>query len=133
MNKLFSIIKTITAWQLHQNVLYYTITNEITPSGVTLDRIKGTTNMKIPTILITLLFYITVSGIVIVIVRLVTVDIVNIQDTIAVKQQLIGKTIVLQQDTLLVTDYSFFDSNYKLSNGTEISEVLVKTLKQVNK
>ena len=89
--------------------------------------------MKIPTILITLLFYITVSGIVIVIVRLVTVDIVNIQDTIAVKQQLIGKTIVLQQDTLLVTDYSFFDSNYKLSNGTEISEVLVKTLKQVNK
>jgi len=44
---------------------------------------------------------------------------------------LVGKNIILQKDTLLITDYSIFSETYKLSNGTEISFKLAKELKQV--
>jgi hypothetical protein len=33
----------------------------------------------------------------------------------------LGETIVINKDTLLITDYSFLNSTYKLSNGSEIS------------
>lgn len=43
----------------------------------------------------------------------------------------VGKKVILQKDTLLITDYSMFSETYKLSNGAEISFKLAKELKKV--
>jgi hypothetical protein len=40
----------------------------------------------------------------------------------------IGKRVVIEKDTLLITDYSFFESNYTLSNGRQVSFELINKL-----
>lgn len=40
----------------------------------------------------------------------------------------IGKRVVIEKDTLLITDYSIFESNYTLSNGKKVSFELIKKL-----
>jgi len=37
----------------------------------------------------------------------------------------IGDTIILQQDTLIIIDYSLFNENFTLSNGKEVSSEFV--------
>lgn len=44
----------------------------------------------------------------------------------------IGKKVILGNDTILITDYSLFNSNYTLSNGNKISFKLVEKLKILN-
>lgn len=38
----------------------------------------------------------------------------------------IGKRIVIDKDTLTITDYSVFKESYTLSNGTSINKEMVK-------
>jgi hypothetical protein len=40
----------------------------------------------------------------------------------------IGKRVVIEKDTLLITDYSILESNYTLSNGKKVSFELIKKL-----
>jgi hypothetical protein len=46
-------------------------------------------------------------------------------------KEMVGKKFILQNDTVMITDYSFINSNYQLSNGSEISFELTKKLKEV--
>lgn len=41
----------------------------------------------------------------------------------------IGKTIIINKDTLIITDYSMLNSNYTLSNGTKVSFEYINNLK----
>jgi len=43
----------------------------------------------------------------------------------------IGRRIIMNKDTLIVTDYSIVFETYNLSNGSKVSKELLKTLKQV--
>ena len=44
----------------------------------------------------------------------------------------LGKKVVMENDTLLIKDYSFYDSTYTLSNGKIMSIKLVEKLQFIN-
>jgi hypothetical protein len=44
------------------------------------------------------------------------------------KEAVVGHYVVLEKDTLLVTDYTFWGHTYTLSNGAKISGKLLETL-----
>lgn len=46
-------------------------------------------------------------------------------------QAIIGKSYIINNDTVQVVDYSFFESSFTLSNGVEISEKYALTLKPI--
>jgi len=41
-------------------------------------------------------------------------------------EKIIGELLVVQGDTLMITDYSFFTKSYTLSNGSLVHEKLAK-------
>lgn len=43
------------------------------------------------------------------------------------KQNLIGSTVIIQKDTLEITDYSFWNDSFYLSNGSTIKADYGKT------
>ncbi len=48
---------------------------------------------------------------------------------LAMRQHL-GDTVIILKDTSIIIDYSIFDENYTLSNGTTIHELLVEELEK---
>jgi hypothetical protein len=44
----------------------------------------------------------------------------------------LGKKVVMENDTLLIIDYSFYESTYTLSNGKIVSIKLVEKLQFIN-
>lgn len=39
---------------------------------------------------------------------------------------LINKRVIINKDTLIVIDYSFWESNFTLSNGMKVNEKIIK-------
>jgi hypothetical protein len=44
-------------------------------------------------------------------------------------EQFLGETVIIQKDTLIITDYSMIERNYNLSNGATISYEFVENQK----
>jgi hypothetical protein len=42
----------------------------------------------------------------------------------------LGSTIILNKDTLTIIDYSIFEENYTLSNGTKVNMFYLNNLKK---
>lgn len=55
-------------------------------------------------------------------------DIKSNKDSI---EMYLGNRILINKDTLIIMDYSWFNSSYKLSNNSEISFQLVKKYKTI--
>lgn len=51
-----------------------------------------------------------------------TVDFIDILDNDKRLKSVIGKSVILNKDTLVVTDYSLLKSEYTLSNGVTVAE-----------
>lgn len=45
----------------------------------------------------------------------------------------IGKHVILEEDTLLITDYSIWDNTYTLYNGEEINAKLLNNIEIIDK
>lgn len=41
-------------------------------------------------------------------------------------KKLVGESCVINNDTLLIIDYSFFENDYTLSNGLKVNSELIK-------
>lgn len=48
------------------------------------------------------------------------------EETSAEKEEYVGKTIVINGDTLVVTNYSVWNDTYQLSNGSSVAPSLVE-------
>jgi hypothetical protein len=55
----------------------------------------------------------------------------NINKEIDKSKEMVGKKVILEKDTLLILDYSLINSNYKLSDGREISFEFARKLKTI--
>lgn len=51
-----------------------------------------------------------------------------VQKNVAEYKINVGKRVILNKDTLTIIDYSLFHENYILSNGTNVSKELIKTI-----
>lgn len=75
----------------------------------------------ISAIVANLVFAILVASLLIWGISLVNLINTRIENSINEIETKIGQKIILQKDTLMIIDYSFFNSNYILEDGREVS------------
>lgn len=73
--------------------------------------------------------YVSIMGVVIWLILSVAIKSIN-KETSSYSIN-VGKKVVLNNDTLLITNYSTFDKTYTLSNGVKVDTSLISKLKQV--
>jgi len=66
------------------------------------------------------------------IVAILAIGLNSIQKEFDEKEELIGKSVVIESDTLMILDWKMLNENYVLSNGLEISYKLAEGLEIID-